>query len=384
MQHDFDTVIDRHGTGSLKWQRYAEEVLPMWVADADFAVSPAITAAIRARLDHPVFGYASADAGLRQTIVTAMAETYGWKIEPEHLLFIPGVVTAFNMALKALLQPGDGVLVQTPAYPPILQAHRNWGLTPVEHVMHPGPHGDYALDLEAFDEAAAASRAFLLCNPHNPTGRVFTRAELAHMAETCLARDLIIIADEIHCDLLFDGRRHIPIASLSPEIAARTITLMSASKTFNIAGLKAAFAIIPDKALRDRVAAAHLGLVGSVNVLGLEATRAAFAEGTPWKDDLVAYLEGNRDWLEEAVRRRLPGIAFRKPEGTYLAWLDCKGIGLNEEAYDFFLRKAKVAFNPGPEFGTPGRDFVRLNFACPRATLEEGVARMERAIKARR
>ena len=384
MQHDFDTVIDRHGTGSLKWQRYPDDVLPMWVADADFAISPAITEAMRARLDHPVYGYASADADLRRTIVTAMAETYGWAIEPEHLVFIPGVVTAFNMALKALLQPGDGVLVQTPAYPPILQAHANWGLTPIEHVIAPGPNGDYALDLDSFDAALENARAFLLCNPHNPTGRVFTREELTHMAEACLARGLPIIADEIHCDLVFDGRRHIPVASLSPEIAARTVTLMSASKTFNIAGLKAAFAIITDKALRDRVSKTHLGLVGSVNVMGLEATRAAFGESKPWKDDLVAYLQANRDWLEEAVRTRLPGIAFRKPEGTYLAWMDCKGLGLNEEAYDFFLREAKVAFNPGPEFGAVGRDFVRLNFACPRATLEEGVARMEAAINARR
>jgi len=236
----------------------------------------------------------------------------------------------------------------------------------------------------AFRDAGHGSNdgAFILCNPHNPTGRVFGLAEIALMAEAALAENVTIISDEIHCDLLFDGRRHLPIGSLSTEVAARTITLMSAGKTFNIAGLAVGWAVITDEVLRTRFQRAIAGVADHPNILGLIATEAALTECEPWRRELVAYLQGNRDWLVRAVAERLPGVRMRVPEGTYLAWLDCRGSVAAEDPYRFFLDRACVALNPGPDFGAPGHGFVRLNFGCARATLEAAVGRMEAALTA--
>jgi cystathionine beta-lyase len=231
----------------------------------------------------------------------------------------------------------------------------------------------------ALAEAGPAG-AFLLCNPHNPTGRVFDRAELAAMAEACLAAGATIVADEIHCDLLFDGRRHIPIASLGAEVAARTITLMSAGKTWNIAGLNACWAVVTEPTLRTRFQRAIAGIADHVNILGLVATEAALAEGEPWRREVLAYLQASRDWLAAAVASRLPGVRMRRPEGTFLAWLDCRESAAGADPHGFFLSRARVGLNPGPDFGAPGAGFVRLNFGCPRTTLEEGVERMARAL----
>ncbi len=377
----FDARIDRRDTGSTKWSRYPADVLPMWVADMDFAVAPAILDALRARLEHPVFGYGVAREKLRAQIVSSMAESYGWAIAPQEIVFLPGVEPGFNMALRALLAPGDGVVVQTPMYRPILNAPGHWSLTRIDVELRAAADDRYRTDMAALGQALDRSKAFLFCNPHNPLGKVFERAELLELADACLARDVTIIADEIHCDLVFDGRRHVPMASLSPAIAERTITLMSASKTYNIAGLKTAFAITSDAKLRERFGATRLGMVDSVNVLGLEATLAAFAGGGAWKRELIGYLQGNRDYLVEAVRKRLPGIRMRKPEGTFLAWLDCSALKLPMDPQLFFLEHGKVGFSAGTEFGSVGKDFVRLNFGCPRALLEDGIARMEAALR---
>jgi cystathionine beta-lyase len=382
--YDFDTVIDRHGTGSTKWDRYPADVLPMWIADSDFALAPEIMAALQERLRHPVLGYAVAQDSLRAQMVAHLEATYGWSIRPEDLIFLPGVAPGFNMALRAMLSPGDGVLVQPPMYGPIMEAPGHWGLRRVEVPLRPAPDGSIPLDGEAFRAGARQSRALLFCNPHNPLGKVFTRPELESIAETCLAEDLLIISDEIHCDLVFDGRPHIPMATLSPEVARRTITLMSSSKTYNTAGLKAAFAIIQDPALRQKVNAARQGMVDSVNALGLEATRAAYASAGAWRDQQLAYLQANRDWLVAAVAQRLPGITMHRPEGTFLAWLDCRGLGLNEDPQAFFLREARVGLSAGTDFGSEGRDGVRLNFACPRPQLEAAVDRMAAALASRR
>lgn len=375
----FEAAIDRRGTGSSKWSRYPADVLPLWVADMDFAVAPAILAAIRQRLDHPVLGYGVARDALREAVVAMLSRDYGWAVAPEAICFLPGVEPGFNMALRALLQPGEGVVVQTPAYKPMLAAPGHWGLRRIDAPL--AVSGDaVACDMDALRGAMRGAGALLFCNPHNPLGKVFTRPELEAIAAAALSAGSWIIADEIHCELLFDGRRHIPIASLSGAVAARTITLMSASKTYNIAGLKTAFAIIPDAALRERFLACRLGMVDSVNILGLEATLAALEHGAAWKRGLLAYLQDNRDWLVEAVRTRLPGVTVNRPEGTFLAWLDCRGLAVGQPQ-PWFLHHAKVALSPGAEFGQPLG--ARLNFGCPRGVLEAGVARLQAALTAR-
>lgn len=369
MGFDFDRPIDRRNTGSSKWSKYPEDVLPMWVADMDFAAAPEIIAAITARLQHPVLGYGTARPQLREQIVADMAAKYGWAITPDDIVFLPGVEPGFNMALKALLTPGDRLALQTPSYRPILMAPVHWQLRALE----------FAVDVPIAEQATtlAGADAVLLCNPHNPTGKVYDRADLLALAAA--TGEQPIISDEIHCDLLFDNRRHIPIASLAPEIAQRTITLMSAAKTYNIPGLKAAFAIIQNAGLRERFNASRLGMVDSVNVLGLEATLAAFRDAGQWKDELVAYLQGNRDFLAEAVATRLPGITMLKPEATCLAWLDCSALGL-PDPQQYFLEQAKLGLSAGSDFGAAYQQFVRLNFGCTRATLALGIERMAQAL----
>jgi cystathionine beta-lyase len=383
MPFDFDASIERRGSGCSKWTRYAEDVLPMWVADMDFASAPPILDALRERVGHGVLGYGMAQGSLVRAILAHLDRHYGWQVEPEAILPLTGVVPGFNLALRALCAPGAGALVQTPVYPPMLKAPENWRLRRVEAPLRP----DGTVDPAAFRAAAREAGqggAFLLCNPHNPTGRVFRREELAAMAEACLAEGLAIVSDEIHCDLVFDGARHLPVAMLAPEVAARTVTLMSAGKTWNIAGLAVGWAVVPDPALRARFAAARAGLADHPNILGLIATEAALREGEPWRRAVLGYLRANRDWLHEAVAARLAGVRMARPEGTYLAWLDCSGAApaVAADPAGFFLRAAKVGFNPGPDFGAPGRGHLRLNFGCPRATLEEGLARMERALRA--
>ncbi|SDB25693.1 MalY/PatB family protein [Pseudomonas sp. NFACC13-1] len=381
MTFDFDTVLERHGTGSTKWSRYPADVLPMWVADMDFPVPPAVIDALHKRLEHPMLGYSVAQDNLRAAIVADLWSKYAWRVEPQQIVFLPGVEPGFNMALHALVEPRQNVVVQVPNYPPLRHAPGHWQLNKVELPFTP-IKGEFHTPLAALREALQGGGALLLSNPHNPLGKVFGREELKAVADICLAQDAWIISDEIHAELCFDGRVHIPTASLGPEIAERTITLMSASKAYNIAGLKTSFAIIQDAKLRERVNNARAGMVDSVNALGLEATRAAYSEAGPWLEALKAYLQANRDYLVEAVSTRLPGITMTVPQGTYLAWLDCSGLGL-DNPQGFFLNEAKVGLSAGLDFGDDAGQFVRLNFGCPRALLEEGIARMERSLKAR-
>lgn len=382
MSIDFDTVYQRHDTGSSKWSRYPVDVLPMWVADMDFAVAEPILKALQARLAHPMLGYCVAQDALRQAIVDDLWSKYAWRVEPQELVFLPGVEPGFNMALHAFVEPGSRVVVQVPNYRPLRLAPGNWNLPRVELGFEADELGGYRTPLAALESALDSGGALLLSNPHNPLGKVFARDELLAVATACLERGALIISDEIHAELLFDGRRHIPTASLSPDIARRTITLMSASKAYNIAGLKTSFAIIQDRALRERFSAARAGMVDSVNALGLEATHAAYTQGGPWLGALVEYLQSNRDYLVDAIRDRFPEVVMRVPQGTYLAWLDCSALGL-EDPQQFFLQEAKVGLSAGLEFGDDCQQFVRLNFGCPRALLEEGLHRMEQSLRAR-
>ncbi|MDZ3826490.1 MalY/PatB family protein [Pseudomonas monsensis] len=379
MTFDFDQVFDRHNTGSTKWSRYPADVLPMWVADMDFAAPPVVIEALQQRLLHPLLGYSVAQDNLREAIVADLWSKFAWQVKPQELIFLPGVESGFNMALKALVQPQQNVVVQVPNYPPLRHAPGHWGLNKVELKFVAQADGTYLTPLEGLRESLIGGGALLLSNPHNPIGKVFGREELQAVADICVARDAWIISDEIHAELCFDGRVHIPTASLSPEIARRTITLMSASKAYNIAGLKTSFMIIQDAALRERVNHARCGMVDSVNPLGMEATRVAYSEAGPWLAELKTYLQANRDWLVDAVRRRLPGVTLNVPQGTYLAWLDCSALDL-ANPQQFFLEQAKVGLSAGLDFGDQHQQFVRLNFGCPRSMLEDGIARMERAL----
>ncbi|WP_456021001.1 MalY/PatB family protein [Pseudomonas protegens] len=383
MTFDFDQLFDRHNTGSTKWSRYSADVLPMWVADMDFAAPPVIIEALQQRLLHPLVGYSVAQDNLREAIVADLWAKFAWKVKPQELIFLPGVESGFNMALKALVQPQQNVVVQVPNYPPLRHAPGHWGLNKVELEFVAQADGTYLTPLDVLRESLTGGGALLLSNPHNPIGKVFGREELQAVADICAAQDAWIISDEIHAELCFDGRVHIPTASLGEEIAQRTITLMSASKAYNIAGLKTSFMIIQDAALRERVNHARCGMVDSVNPLGMEATRVAYSEGAPWLAELKTYLQANRDWLVDAVRSRLPGVTINVPQGTYLAWLDCSALDL-DNPQQFFLEQGKVGLSAGLDFGDQHQQFVRLNFGCPRALLEEGIARMEHALTNRK
>lgn len=382
---DFDRVVERRGTDSNKWHKFGPDVLPLWVADMDFTAPEPVLRALGARVRHGVFGYLREDVSeLSEAFAARCRARYGWAVDPAWVVALPGVIPGFNVAARALLAPGDGLLIQTPAYPPILRVPGNVGARPVLVDLARGPGGRWEIDLDAFAAGVARARAFLLCNPHNPVGRVFTRRELEGMAEAAARHGLTIVADEVHCDVVFDGGAHVPIASLGPDVGARTITLMAASKAFNLPGLKCAVAVIPDPELRRRFQAARADLVQPPNVLGYTATLAAYRDGEPWLQALLAYLTANRDVLHAYVGLHLPGVSMTPPEGTYLAWLDCRALGpaIAADPFTFFLERARVALNDGATFGAPGRGFVRLNFGCPRAMLVEGLERMRAALAA--
>jgi cystathionine beta-lyase len=383
MAYDFDRVIDRRSTESNKWHKFPPDVLPLWVADMDFPSPEPVIRALRERVEHGFFGYGAEQPEFHEVTCDRLLKRYGWKVQPEALVLLPGVIAGFNMAARAIASPGDGILMQLPVYPPILRLPDNVKMSRDGADLVRGADGRYTIDVDAFERAITArTRMFLLCNPHNPVGRVFTREELARMAEICLRRGLVICADEIHGELIYPGHQHVPIASLDPEIEARTITLMAPSKTFNLAGLRCAVAVIPNQALREKFVAARLDMVQTPNILGYTAMLAAYRDGQPWLDDLLRYLESNRDFLVKHVRNNFPGIEVGVPEATYLAWLDCRKARIpNNDPFTFFLDTGKVSFNDGATFGRGGQGFVRLNFGCPRSLLVEGLERMGTALR---
>lgn len=396
-QSYFDTCPDRRGTNSFKWDYFGDDKLPMWVADMDFRSPEPVIRALRERVEHGVFGYTANPPDMKAIIVERMQRLYDWTITEEDIVFVPGVVTGFNLAIQAVTQPGEGVLVQPPVYGPFLTSGANAGCSLQEAPLKLNADQQYEIDFDVFADAIEkdVTRVFLLCNPHNPGGRVYREAELQQMAEICLESDMYIVSDEIHCDLVFSGHRHVPIASLSPEVAARTITVMAPSKTFNIAGLGASFLVIQNPELREKLKTAGKGILAHVDLLAYEAMHASYAEGQEWLDALLVYLESNRDFLTQFVNEELPGVKTGTNEGTYLAWLDCRESGVwNPDAEPvkdatghpmdqlqlFFMEEAKVAVNPGAFFGTGGDGFVRLNFGCPRSQLEEALRRIKAAL----
>lgn len=411
MQYDFETVHERRGTDSSKWARFPPDVIPMPVADMDFLSPEPVRRALHERVDQGFYGYGRTSEEFHGVFTSRLKRRYGWDVPTDALVPLPGVISGFNMGLRAvtgkgvsswtsrsdalrmwlsigwraLMKSGESVVIQLPSYGPILTSPYHHGLARHEAFLVHGQSGRYEIDWQSFESAFdKTTRVFLLCNPHNPVGRVFSPEELRRMAETCLAHDVWIISDEIHSDLVLDGNVHTPIASLSPEIAKRTITLMSPSKTFNLAGLKASVAIITNPKLRTRFEAAKGGLVGAVNVLGYTAMTAAYRDCDDWLHELTEYLTANRDFLTTFVHERMPQIALYPAEATYLAWLDCNALKLpKNDPFTWFLEYARVGLGDGSNFGTPGEGYVRLNFGCPRSTLEEGLERMARALASR-
>jgi cysteine-S-conjugate beta-lyase len=381
MVFDFDAQLNRRKTESVKWHAYDEDVIPMWVADMDFRSPDCVIQALKERVDHGVFGYPAEMPVMRETVQTWVKDRYGWAIEPESIVFLPGVVTGFNLASHALAGNGKSVVYHTPAYPPFLHVAQNSDSSQVQVELVRGPDGSYEIDFDLFEAAISKQKGmFLLCNPQNPTGRVFRRDELEKMADICLRHGVMICSDEIHADFVYTGHKHIPIASLSPQVAQHTITLIAPSKTFNIAGLESAVAVVTNPDLRTKLMNSTRGLMAGTNLLGQVATVAAYSQGGPWLDALLKYLESNRDFLVEYVKTEFPGVEMGKPEGTFLGWLDCNKLNFEESPCQYFIEKARVAMNDGERFGNCGRHFVRINFGCPRAQLVEALGRVKKSL----
>jgi cystathionine beta-lyase len=374
MPFDFDEVRDRRGSDSVKWGRYAgRDVLPLWVADMDFTSPPGVLEALRRRVDHGIFGYAEPWPSLVEAVQEHLARAHGWSVDPAWLVWLPGLVSGLNVACRAV---EGGAFTAVPVYPPFLTA-------PARLVTAPLVRGPvrWEWDLAAVEAALAPdTRLFLLCHPHNPVGRAWDDAELEALAALAERRDLVVCSDEIHAGLVLEpGRAHRPFATASPVAARRSITLVAPSKTFNLPGLGCALAVIPDPGLRTAFRRAMHGIVPNVNVLGLVACEAALRGGEAWHRALLEYLRGNRDRVLQELAR-VPGLRTTPVEATYLAWIDARGTGIEEPQR--FLEAAGVGLSGGAEFG-PGeayRGFLRLNFGCPRATLDEALARMQRAL----
>ena len=389
MRYDFDQALDRRGTASLKCdfcelEHGLADVIPMWVADMDLPSPAPVVEAIRKRAEHPAYGYTLFPESFWRAVVEWLKTRHGWEVRREWLSWSPGVVPALNFCVRAFAPPGGKVAIQTPVYHPFYAAVEGNGRRLVRNPLKAAGDG-WAMDLEGLEAAIdPKTRVLLLCSPHNPVGRVWTREELERLGEVCVRRELIVVSDEIHSDLVFGGRRHVPTATLSPALAERTITLLAPSKTFNIAGLSTSVVVAtnPDllKAFEAEVRSA--GLNGG-NVFGIVALEAAYRHGADWLDQLLPYLEGNMAFAAEFFRARVPGVRFRAPEGTYLALLDCRALGLPQAALDeFFLKKARVLFDRGTIFGPELEGFERMNLACPRPVLREALERIARAVAA--
>ncbi|MEN8181628.1 MAG: MalY/PatB family protein [Myxococcota bacterium] len=368
-----------------KWRRYPEDVLPLWVADMDFPVAEPIRRRLRSAIESSDLGYPlhPLPTGLQELFAERMERLYGWRLSPRRVELLADVVQGIHVALQVFSEPGQGVVIQTPIYPPFLQGVRETGRVLVENPLAQGAER-YEIDFDALRAAISPStRILLLCNPHNPTGRVFTREELEGLAEIVLEHRLVIVSDEIHEELTHPGHAHVPIATLAPEVEAQTLTLTAASKSFNIAGLRCAVGVFGSAELRKRFLEVPRHLRGGLNGLGLEATRAAWTHSDPWLEAVRTKLDANRALLARWAAERLPGIGFQPPEATYLAWLDCRSLGLEPGPYEFFLEQARVALSDGRSFGGPGEGFVRLNFATTEAVLHEAVERMATALSRR-
>ncbi|HEY3757816.1 MAG TPA: PatB family C-S lyase [Opitutaceae bacterium] len=381
MSFDFDTPVSRIGTDSQKWQKYAgREVLPMWVADMDFKSSPAIVEALHRRVDHGVFGYARPTASTTEAIVSAMAGRYSWKIDPEWLVWLPGLVCGLNVLARGLAEPNDEILSFSPVYPPFTLGPKfqQRSARPVPLLPPSASHPHWTMDWAALEAAVTPrTRMVYFCQPHNPLARVWRRVEIRQLADFCARHDLILCSDEIHCDLILEPSLlpHVPTVAAAPEHAARIVTLMAPSKAYNLPGLGTSFAIISDPELRTKFLRATRGIVAEVTSLGFAACEAAYRDGEPWRDALVTYLRGNRDHLMQTLKRDFPKIRLEAPvEATYLAWLNVHELGLEHPQAHF--EALGVGLSDGAPFGAQPGHYLRINFGCPRSVLQEAFRRL--------
>jgi cysteine-S-conjugate beta-lyase len=385
LQHNFDEVIDRRHTQCKKWDTYGEDVIPMWIADTDFKCPEPIVKAIQKRAEHAVYGYPCIDKSYEKAVCGWQQRRFHWMIEAEWVEYTPAVVPAIVYAMKAFTHPGDQVLVQVPAYHPFPQVIPHNGRHLVANPLQEQPDGSWAVDWADFEEKAADTRTtmFLLCSPHNPTGKCFTREELLRMAEICEKHHVFVVSDEIHSDIVYQGNVHIPFSSVSDWAANHCVVCVNPSKTFNIAGFRTGAAIIPNRNNHDLFynEMANLKAFGR-NIFGMLAVQTAYNECEYYADQLLDYLQANLQYTHTFLESRIPQIKLGPVQATYLLWLDCRALGMDHlSLMNFFLQQAKVAMNDGYTFGQGGDGFMRLNIACPRAQLQEALLRMERAVR---
>lgn len=385
MKYNFDELVPRRGSNSYKWDSAgSEDVLPMWVADMDFRTAPAVVEALRKRVEHGIFGYVKVPAAYYDAIGDWFKRRHSWRVEKDWVLFTTGVVPALSAIIKALTHPGDKVLVQTPVYNCFFSSIRN---DECEMVANPliYRNGAYSIDFDDLEKKAADPRVklLLLCNPHNPAGRVWTRQELTRIGEICLKNDVFVVADEIHCELVYPGHQYIPFASISEDFLHSSVTCTSPSKAFNLAGLQVANIFAPNPAVRKKIdKALNVNEVCEINPFAVEALIAAYNEGEKWLEELRQYLLGNYNYLKRFFEEQLPQFPVLALEGTYLVWVDCSVLKQSsEEIVKMLLEKEMLWVNEGSMYGEAGDGFIRINIACPRQLLIEGLNRIARALK---
>lgn len=380
------SVADLRARQCIKWTKYGAEALPAWVADMDFAIAEPVREAIGRIVERQDYGYhhRTGDASLGAAFAARMRERFGWELDPELLVTTTELVQSLFALVSVFSEPGDGVVLQMPIYPPFIRSVRQTGRRIVENpLLDDGSR--FVMDIDGLRQAIdERTKIVIFCNPHNPTGRVFSREELLALGQVAVERDLLIISDEIHADLTYPGHQHVPFGALSPEIAARTVTITSATKGFNIAGLRCAVMHFGSADLQERFfKVIPREVLGQASTVGIDATVAAWRAGQLWLDRVMVQLLENRDFITDYLRRELPAVRFYAPEGTYLAWLDCAGLELGEQPFDFFLKRAKVAFSDGADFGRQGAECVRLNFATSPEILQQILDRVASAVRAR-
>lgn len=386
MRYNFDTVPARRSPDILnKWTVYPKDVLPLWVADMDFPAAPTIMSALQKQMQHGVLGYELFSGSLRELVSHRMLKLYGWKVDPVSVVYIAGVGNGYNIATRMLCSSKKGYLIQTPVYNEFHDIEHKTGFPQRTARLEKRAEGSrlsYEVDFDAFEREVKKAGMFLLCNPHNPVGKIYSPSDLKRMAEICLEHGVTIVSDEIHSELLLGGTIFTPLATLSRDIESRTITLISASKTFNVPGLVCAVAIIPDPELRQRFARIADGMSFEISTPGLTAARIAFAgKADAWLKSLRRYLTGNRDFVIRYLNENIPGIRMTKPDATYLMWLDCSELKLKTSPYEYFLKKAKVAFSDGRHFGADGEQYVRLNFGTTRQILMDALERVRKSLQ---
>ena len=385
--HNFDEVINRRNTSSVKWDNLKnlygrDDLIPLWVADMDFKSPPAVIKALKERADHGVYGYTFPSEEYYNAVINWMERRHNWHIDKEWISYAPSVVAALSYCIRAFTEPGDKIIIQTPVYHPFYSTiEENERIVVKNPLIH--RDGKYYMDFDDLERKAKdGAKMLILCSPHNPVGRVWTKEELKRLADICLENNILVVSDEIHFDIVFKGNEHTVFASLSPEVADNCVVLTSPSKTFNLAGLQVSNVIIPNEMLRMKFRKEeNKDHISSPNVFAQRALIAAYDHSEEWLDELLKYLEGNRDFFIDYINKRIPKLKVTESEGTYLMWVDCTELGMNpQQLKEFFVNQCKVALNEGKMFGEEGNTFQRFNIGCPRSILEEALNRIERAI----